>query len=296
MKKLILLLNLCVLFFGCNFTYEPTSLSTAPTVDFNDDSSIDEPDRFIIISIPKKITTAKYINVYRQDVTSDSNEEEIENIGIIYPKFVTTEGNAYIFYDPYIYTGHKYKYRVRYADTDAYVYTKWSQEIEAQNGYDEDSQPLAYNAADAKFVYDKDSYNLKISGTITPPTADIKNFEKDFKPMIIVKSEEKTQVFPIESIEDETKIPLRAILSADFLDKPISIIGIVPQKNIYVGDETKKDADSDSDDEEEEEKIRDTKEIHWLKSTELKINKGAETLVIPSSAQSSGLDYSKKAY
>lgn len=318
MKKInfftVFLLNLCILFFGCNFTYEPGSFTTEPTVNFNDNSK----DKSIAISIPKKINTAKYINIYRQDVTDDSEESEIENIGILYPKFATTSGSAYIFYDSYITKNHKYKYRIRYADSDEYIFSHWSKEIKAQDGYEEDTV-LAYTIpSTAKFNYDNDSFTLKINGTITPP-ADIENFDTKFKPMIIIKSNDKTQAFPITSTQDGTTIQLRGLLSSDFLDKNITIIGIVPQENIYVKDSADKEktiiqrttdteqttdssqednSETETDENKENEKIPDIKEIHWLKYTKIKITgKGVSenTITIPSSAQNNGFDYSKKA-
>ncbi len=366
MKKtllnILMLSVISIIFFaGCNISYEPTSLSVAPTVAFKGNS--------ITISVPKKTNTVSYINIYRQDVT-DNQEQEEEIIGVIYPKYITTEGSVYIFYDEYITKNRTYRYRVRYTDYGEYISSKWSEEITAKDGYSEETT-LAYNissgSSKAKFSYDSKLYILKIVGTITNP--DITDFETNFKPMLIAKTDSKTQVFPIESIEEGTSIQLRGVFPADFLDTPVTIVGIVPQETIYVDQKTNtskmagtsqtqfnlqreagdssaeepgntgnqdnsdnsensnntdnsdnkendkensttpEDETNDTDNNEntdntennetdntEETKKYDIKEIHWLSVTPMSVaGYSSGTFEIPSSAQTDGIDFSKKA-
>ena len=323
-RFIILYFSLLLFLSSCNFSYEPINQSSPPTVDYN--------NKAIVISIPKKINTAKYISIYRIDTTensSDNENENIQNIGILYPQFSDTVGTAFIFYDSYILINHSYKYQIRYTDSDEYIYTKWSNDIIAKDGYDSTTQ-MTYDTKNAYLSYDDTFYSLKISGKIIPPT--IENFDEDFKPMLIIKTEEKTQVFPVQSIEEGTTLQLRGILPSSFLDRPITIVGIVPQKNTYVNSSisTNRAIDFDNnvslgedlsstnenstensntsensnenneqnnqvENNEENETNPDIKQIYWLPASDIKIiGFSNNTITIPSSAQNDGIDYSRK--
>ena len=323
-RFIILYFSLLLFLSSCNFSYEPINQSSPPTVDYN--------NKAIVISIPKKINTAKYISIYRIDTTensSDNENENIQNIGILYPQFSDTVGTAFIFYDSYILINHSYKYQIRYTDSDEYIYTKWSNDIIAKDGYDSTTQ-MTYDTKNAYLSYDDTFYSLKISGKIIPPT--IENFDEDFKPMLIIKTEEKTQVFPVQSIEEGTTLQLRGILPSSFLDRPITIVGIVPQKNTYVNssisttraidfdnnvslgedlsstneNSTENSNTSENSNEnneqnnqvennEENETNPDIKQIYWLPASDIKIiGFSNNTITIPSSAQNDGIDYSRK--
>ena len=323
-RFIILYFSLLLFLSSCNFSYEPINQSSPPTVDYN--------NKAIVISIPKKINTAKYISIYRIDTTENSSNNEnenIQNIGILYPQFSDTVGAAFIFYDSHILKNHSYKYQIRYTDLDEYIYTKWSNDIIAKDGYDSTTQ-MTYDTKNAYLSYDDTFYSLKISGKIIPPT--IENFDEDFKPMLIIKTEEKTQVFPVQSIEEGTTLQLRGILPSSFLDRPITIVGIVPQKNTYVNSSisTNRAIDFDNnvslgedlsstnenstensntsensnenneqnnqeENNEENETNPDIKQIYWLPASDIKIKGFSNnTITIPSSAQNDGIDYSRK--
>ena len=323
-RFIILYFSLLLFLSSCNFSYEPINQSSPPTVGYN--------NKAIVISIPKKINTAKYISIYRIDTTensSDNENENIQNIGILYPQFSDTVGAAFIFYDSHILKNHSYKYQIRYTDSDEYIYTKWSNDIIAKDGYDSTTQ-MTYDTKNAYLSYDDTFYSLKISGKILPPT--IENFDEDFKPMLIIKTEEKTQVFPVQSIEEGTTLQLRGILPSSFLDRPITIVGIVPQKNTYVNSSisTNRAIDFDNnvslgedlsstnensiensntsensnenneqnnqeENNEENETNPDIKQIYWLPASDIKIiSFSNNTIKIPSSAQNDGIDYSRK--
>lgn len=323
-RFIILYFSLLLFLSSCNFSYEPINQSSPPTVDYN--------NKAIVISIPKKINTAKYISIYRIDTTENSSNDEnenIQNIGILYPQFSDTVGAAFIFYDSHILKNHSYKYQIRYTDSDEYIYTKWSNDIIAKDGYDSTIQ-MTYDTKNAYLSYDDTFYSLKISGEIIPPT--IENFDEDFKPMLIIKTEEKTQVFPVQSIEEGSTLQLRGILPSSFLDRPITIVGIVPQKNTYVNssistnraidfynnvslgedlsstneNSTENSNTSENSNEnneqnnqeennEENETNPDIKQIYWLPASDIKIRGFSNnTIKIPSSAQNDGIDYSRK--
>ena len=144
--------------------------------------------------------------------------------------------------------------------------------------------------------------------------------------MLIIKTEEKTQVFPVQSIEEGTTLQLRGILPSSFLDRPITIVGIVPQKNTYVNSSisTNRAIDFDNnvslgedlsstnenstensnenneqnnqvENNEENETNPDIKQIYWLPASDIKIRGFSNnTIKIPSSAQNDGIDYSRK--
>ena len=323
-RFIILYFSLLLFLSSCNFSYEPINQSSPPTVDYN--------NKAIVISIPKKINTAKYISIYRIDTTENSSNNEnenIQNIGILYPQFSDTVGTAFIFYDSHILKNHSYKYQIRYTDSDEHIYTKWPNDIIAKDGYDSTTQ-MTYDTKNAYLSYDDTFYSLKISGKIIPPT--IENFDEDFKPMLIIKTEEKTQVFPVQSIEEGTTLQLRGILPSSFLDRPITIVGIVPQKNTYVNSSisTNRAIDFDNnvslgedlsstnenstensntsensnenneqnnqeENNEENETNPDIKQIYWLPASDIKIiGFSNNTITIPSSAQNDGIDYSRK--
>lgn len=325
-KFIFFYFSILLILVSCNFSYEPTNQSSPPTVDYNNKS--------IVLSIPKKTNTAKYINIYRLDITekaTEDEEENIQNIGILYPQFADTEGTAFIFYDSYIIKNHSYRYMIRYTDLGEYTYSRWSNDIVAKDGYDSTTQ-MTYNTSSAYLSYDSTFYSIKIKGTITPPT--VEKFDDDFQPMIIARTAEKTQVFPLQSIEQDTTIQLRSILPSSFLDTPVTIVGIVPQKNCYVTpysisnnraaefeivgnpeksstqkeDSTENSNSSDNSTPENNSQINQTenddertnnpdiKQIHWLPATSIKLSGFSDnTITIPSSAQSDGFDYSRKS-
>ena len=220
---------------------------------------------------------------------------------------------------------------IRYTDLGEYTYSRWSNDIVAKDGYDSTTQ-MTYNTSSAYLSYDSTFYSIKIKGTITPPT--VEKFDDDFQPMIIARTAEKTQVFPLQSIEQDTTIQLRGILPSSFLDTPVTIVGIVPQKNCYVTpysisnnraaefeivgnpeksstqkeDSTENSNSSDNSTPENNSQINQTenddertnnpdiKQIHWLPATSIKLSGFSDnTITIPSSAQSDGFDYSRKS-
>ena len=71
-RFIILYFSLLLFLSSCNFSYEPINQSSPPTVDYN--------NKAIVISIPKKINTAKYISIYRLDITEKASENKEENI------------------------------------------------------------------------------------------------------------------------------------------------------------------------------------------------------------------------
>lgn len=267
---LIAILSLSV--FSCKIKIEDTELFDKPLVNVT--------SKQVTLIIPKMSNDTDYINVYRRDKKND----KIINIGIIYPDALENDGKNYSYIDELVKKGHSYDYRTRYHTNGEYFYSEWSDNIEIKTTYNfyADSDVLVYKPGSSYLLYNKDDYTLTITGTITAPTA-ITDFSTDFTPMLIIKSKKVTQVFKIPSIADTYKIPLRTILPLDFMDTPITIEGLVGQKNIYV------DA-SVPDDE------RVTKTVIWTEPAAIEVQgAGSEKkITVKSQSGNEGLDYGRK--
>lgn len=268
----IFLLILATFLCSCKVSVEDKNLMRKPDVDLS--------DKQVTIIIQKINSDTDYINIYRKSTTTRDAAEE--RIGIIYPE--NNDDMTYRFIDTLVYEDETYSYKVRYHDNSGYRYSEWSNEIEIENinyAYAPDKK-LAYQTPDnTRFLYNDTNYTLSISGTITNP--EISNFTNDYQPMLIVSSEEATQVFKIrpQALTNGEIITLRDRLPASFMDKTITIKGIVAQQTEYYNpDET--------DDNKKKVKL-----IRWTPPTSIKIaGRSENTLFIPSSAASAGTDYS----
>lgn len=268
----IFLLILTTFLCSCKVSVEDKNLMRKPDVDLS--------DKQVTIIIQKINSDTDYINIYRKSTTTRDAAEE--RIGIIYPE--NNDDMTYRFIDTLVYEDETYSYKVRYHDNSGYRYSEWSNEIEIENinyAYAPDKK-LAYQTPDnTRFLYNDTNYTLSISGTITNP--EISNFTNDYQPMLIVSSEEATQVFKIrpQALTNGEIITLRDRLPASFMDKTITIKGIVAQQTEYYNpDET--------DDNKKKVKL-----IRWTPPTSIKIaGRSENTLFIPSSAASAGTDYS----
>lgn len=268
----IFLLILVAFLCTCKVSVEETDLLRKPDVDLS--------DKQVTIIIQKINSETDYINIYRKTTTEKDPPEE--KIGIIYPS--NNDDMTYRFIDTLVFEDESYSYRVRYHDDSGYRYTEWSNEIDIENinyAYAPDKK-LAYQVPDnTRFLYDDTNFTLTISGTVTNP--EISNFTNDYQPMLIVSSEDATQVFKIstQALTNSEAITLRDRLPLDFMDKTITIEGIVAQQNEYYNPD------------ELDENKKKIKLIRWTPPTSIKIAGHSEnTLYIPSSAASAGTDYS----
>ena len=219
---------------SCNFKFGDPSLLTEPTVDY--------ANSILTISIPRQSKSTQYINVYRQDVTDAKEDEydsvDIINIGLILPENLTSGGNSFQFQDSLVKKSHKYRYRVRYCESSGYYSTEWSApvEISSVNAYESDAV-LTYIADSLSFDYDETYFTLTLSGTVTTPKV-----ISDFTPALIVKivDSQTVKVFEIsnDSITSQKAISLRGILTSDFFDSNIQILGIVAQKKQYANEDS----------------------------------------------------------
>lgn len=255
---------LSITLLSCNFQFSGSSMLTKPDVEASRDH--------ITISIPLQSADTSYINLYRKV----PNEERIISLGIIYPSALNSTANAYIYTDYLITKDTTYIYQARYKESDGYYITEWSNEITAVDGYSINDS-ITYDKGSAFFVYDEDEYSLKIVGTISAPTS-IADFEDNYKPMLIVNTSIESQLFELATIADSTTIPLKNYLPLNFLDTPITIVGITAGKQEYVDPEASEPV---------------TKYIYWIEPTEMTIRGYSDkTFVIPSTDTAAGFDYS----
>lgn len=260
--RLSLSFVLLICFAGCNISIEEEHLLPKPTCSVDSSS--------ITISITKKSSDTEYINIYRQDTTNTNNE--IINIGLIYPKNDPRAGESYIFKDSLIYTGHKYKYYARYCNNGEYKKTEWSDEIQATGGYTDER--LKYAASSASLTLETTDYTLKINGTISAPQ--ITNISS-YSPVIVLKTANRTSAFEIPSTNTNQIISLRGLLPPEFIGKPVTIIGIcAQQKELSTATEPK------------------ITHIHWTEAAEIRLEDHSDkTFTIPSLDGANGFDYSK---
>lgn len=254
---------------ACNFNFSGKDLLTKPDVEAK--------DSLISISIPRQSSDTKYVNVYRKDV--NDSDGTVVNLGLLYPSSLENIGSVYIFIDTLVKKDTTYTYMARYCESDGYYSTEWSNEIKATGGY-ADTATLSYKEGTGYFTISED-FLLTIHGTII--SADITDFDTDYKPMLIASTSEKTQAFELSSIEDGTTVSLRGLFPADFFETDVTIYGITGQKTEYV------------DDDKAENLV--VKRIFWCEPTEISIKGNADkTVKLPSQTGVNGLDYSKKAF
>ena len=248
----------------------------------------------VTLIIPKTSNDTKYINIYRRDKQTDV----IENIGMLFHPLALTDEKNYVFIDTLIKKNQAYDYRVRYYTAGEYYYSAWSDKIfieDTYNAYDENVN-LAFRTTSGEnfdILYEPTDFSLQILYTIIEP--DFPEYaSNNYQPMLIVKNSESTQVFEMPAITQNTKIALRSLLPADFLDTDISFVGIVGQRTIFEDDtnDILENNDTNHDGKPDEEKP--IKIVMWTPPTELTINPSAETVNIPSQSGTTGLDYGRR--
>lgn len=229
----------------------------------------------IIISLPQHSVDTEYINIYRQDVSNPLSL--IENVGIIFPKSYGDDTKTYLFTDSLIFKDHNYKYYARYYDGSEYLSTKWTDEVTAIDGYTSVSTTV-YVVNDAYISLSLSDYSFTLHGTIYNPS--IPNFESDYKPAIILRTKDATQVFEVESIADGKVISIKGIIPQSFYDKTIELVGICGQKKERINPEDDESAFC---------------RIIWTSPSLIDIEDNeTNSFLIPSSNGVKGYDYSRK--
>lgn len=229
----------------------------------------------IIISLSQHSVDTEYINIYRQDVSNPLSL--IENVGIIFPKSYDDDTRTYLFTDSLIFKDHIYKYYARYYDGHEYLSTKWTEEITAIDGFTS-ADSTVYVINNAYFSLNLSDYTFTVHGTISNPS--IPNFESDYKPAIILRTADSTQVFEVDSISDGKVLSIKGIIPQSFYDKTIELVGICGQKKEHVNPEDNTSAFC---------------RIIWTSPSLINIEDNANNLfTISSSNGAKGYDYSRK--
>ena len=271
----IFVVFLAIILSSCKLKIEEEDLLDAPGVNVT--------NKQVTLIIPKTSSDTSYVNVYRRDKQNDT----VVNIGILFhPEALENDKKNYCFIDSLVKVNHSYQYKVRYKTNGDYYDSAWSDSIKIESGYTAypDNTNLAYQVNGIKLIFERIDYSLTFYGTGTITEPSITNFSTDYVPMLIVQSDSATQVLELTSIAKDTKIYLRSYLPKKFLDKKISIKGIVAQKTEWV-DDTKPIQD------------RDIKRIIWTEPTSLEVvGAGSDKkILVPSQSGSDGFDYSRKA-
>lgn len=264
---------LILIFTTCNLTMSSNNavvLEKAPEVSITQGG--------IVICLSEVPKGTEYVHLYRQEQISDDpiKYDDPVNIGIIYPKYFSNS-SVCIYEDLNVFRDKTYRYFTKYHTKQNILTSYNSKEIQSLSGYNSLTDSMVYNTSDSYFVYDENTYSITIKRTVELPN--IRNFDKDYTPMLLIKSNTKQQAFEISSIEEGTVILLRKTLSADFFDTEIEFAGIFGQKKVFMKD--------NSEDENNEVKFR-----IWTKPVEIEIsNTLRNKITIPSDKYADGYDY-----
>lgn len=252
---------------SCNISIQDEVLLAKPTCESNNSN--------IIITLARNSVDTEYINLYRQDVSNTN--ATIENIGIIFPNSFGEDSKTYIFSDSLIYQDHVYKYYARYFDGTEYLNTNWSDEITAQSGY-EPTIPTSYTVGSAYVSLNETEYTITFHGDIINPS--IPEYAETFFPAIILKTQNSTQIFELESIENGKTYFLKGIIPSTFYNTDIQLVGICGQKKDHIDSEDPESA---------------IKRIIWTTPSVINIEgKDSNSFIIPSTTGINGYDYSRK--
>ena len=278
MKKRTSLFLIFIAFFGISFFSCKLKIEEE---DLLDRPGVNVTNKQVTLIIPKTSKDTDYVNVYRRDRDND----KVINIGILFhPEALLNDGKNYCYIDTLVKVNHSYDYRVRYRTDGKYYYSDWSDTIDIKSGDDAyaESKVLTYQSNGTKLIYERSDCSLTINGTITDP--EITDFDTEFTPMLIVASGSSSQAFELTSIANNDKIYLRSFLPKKYLDKKITIKGIVGQKTNYV-DPSKPVSN------------RDIISIIWTAPTTLEIVGAAsdKTIYVASQSGANGFDYSRSA-
>ncbi len=274
MKKLLSFFTTIIfalLIISCDITVQDQ--------DYLDKPDVEESSSGLFVSIPRFSKETRYINLYRKDVTQSTEQEAtVVNIGLIFPSSYSADTKTFAYEDLNVRANHKYQYMARYCEPDNYYYTFWSDEktLPVTKGFS-DAIITKYITSGAEFIFNPEEKTLTVNGLITPPN--LPNYDTDWVPVLAVKSAEATQVFTIESLADQAVINLSSVLSPDFYNTDITIIGLLGQKTIMT-----ESASASTN----KEKI-----IMWTESTPIKIRGySAGVIKITSDSGSTGYDFS----
>lgn len=192
-------------FIACKFSNTASESIAAPEI------KSEAVGITLSISVP---SGTSYINVYRKNITasgSQANVGEIRPVGTSLPSSV-------MFTDLYAVNGVEYSYRVRFNISGNYKTSNWT---EKTAGLASVTAPVYTGTAE--FLYTEKDGTIMLTADITAPAAGT------FTSYLALASSSKATLFEMSDIKSGAKLYLRGILSADYLDTPLSVLGIVGQ-------------------------------------------------------------------
>lgn len=201
----------------------------------------------VSISIKEK---SSYVNLFRAlydettkkpAIKTDGSLKEVFNIAEFYN--IDSSVSSFSYDDKILVSGVKYTYCIRYYLNGEYVYTGWSTwPTKSDSTEDENAPTTSYSSINSfkfavpttsYFEFDKNYSNLTLKNG---PIDKIDLFDT-YTPCVIISSGEKTRTFKVSSsiakgsgITDGFIIGLREILTQDFFDKDLTLVGILYEK------------------------------------------------------------------
>ena len=186
----------------------------------------------INVSVPKR-SQSRYINVFRRTVAVGAQGAETYgaeyNIGQILSN--PSDGMvSYIFKDTLAVNGQTYQYALRYRIHAAYRQTDWSDKITA-SGSAHVAFPAPLPDAGARLVFHEDTKSFVLTGGSVQPSPAL----ADYNLAIAVGKNTAATLFLLPvgvglGFPDGGVIDLRSVLSAEYLNTELRLIGFVYQR------------------------------------------------------------------
>lgn len=230
MKKLTLSLfiSLCfIMLSGCNFNLSENKYLNKP--------DIEKYDNYLAISGAYLNDDTEYINIYRQDFSTENQKAPIYNIAIIYSN--SSKKQTFLYKDYNIAWGKKYRYYIRFTDKDGSKNrTEWSDAIQNTNDSLKNLGTNSYQytiSSEAIYTYNNENFTLKLADgqEFLPPT--FEDYAVSYKPALVFQSGAKTLAF---EVSDYKNIDLVKLFPADFYNNDVKLLGIIAQKKVYSED------------------------------------------------------------
>lgn len=185
------------------------------------------------------ITNMKCANIFRERSTAPdfSSIDDTKNIGQVEPTNYSNLPSSCVFYDSFTSTGNYYRYRIRYFNGSIYSWTKYTEIVEGLGDGEVSLSPLAGDMFHLMWDDQNEYYLLDLASDTkaeTPVSTATKFTELDF----LVSNGTVTRPFKLtemkngEALSGGQNVDLQKILSTEFLDKKITLEGIVAIQKI----------------------------------------------------------------
>lgn len=207
---------------GCKFDLSESKFLQRPDIEVKND--------FIIIRGPYVNSDTKYINIYRQDVTENS---DIERIAVLFPKGFDKDNQTYIYFDYNIFYSHEYRYYVRFVEENGSKNrTEWTdKKNNTATTKNFGACSYAYTVPnDAIYTYDGTEMTLKLPAGKTFTEPDAIDDYSEYKPALVFQRGEIIQTYEVNDFEN---VALKSLLPKEYLYTDVKLLGIVGQRKVY---------------------------------------------------------------